>query len=481
MTLRFVLTVAALLGAPGPALAARYTLAQLVKKVTEEHPGVVAERAMVAMRRAQLLEQQLRWTPEGEARFLATGAPEVRCLDEPLGPDPLKSSQLNPDEVARRNNCLRTTVVDLLRSAPGRTLGDRAPIHGPLLMFNAQLRQPIYTFGKIESAIQAAKGGIAYQSGLTDAATLDLAVGAVRVYAQLKAAREAVQAVTGALARMAAWRDEVNDELEGPGSRFTEADLLRIRVHLVNMAAWEREHRRNVKAAHEALKALTGDPAADLEDDDEPLELKGVPREVDAWLARMRADRPELKWADGGMHYYRAWQRLHLTFALPDIALVSGIGWGASPTFDLPTLGYGSLPASALGGGFVFALRQPLDLGQKVVRWDGIRHEARMQAARLRLGLAFWSFETRKAHLDFLEALGRLEALDRVMRVTRGWYAAVDQNLAIGVYTDGRELIEVMLNRLHFDIRRAYAEQDALIALAVLRRMSGQPIVGGTP
>jgi hypothetical protein len=463
--------------APGLARAERYTLEALVDRVSRQHPGVVAQRATVAMRKAQRLEQQLRWVPSGDARLLVTGAPDVRCIDSEIVP----ASKSGHTTEQRLTNCIRTNVVDLARSGPGTSLYDRAPIHAPLVGFGAGITQPLYTSGKIEAAIGAAKGGVAYEEGALARDTADLALGAIRVWTQIKASRMAIDAIETNVKATRDWRDRINAELDGRNAaRFTEADVLRLGVHLVNLQTSILGERRNLLAALEALKALTDDPAADV--DEAELAWTWGDVEVPAasvWQERMLADRAEVKWAQGGLAYYKAWRRLHLSFMLPDFAMITGIGAGYAPSFDFPTLGFAALPASSIGGAFGFAMRQPLDLGPKLLRWDSIRHEERMHQIRFRLGLRYWAFETGKAHLDFVEAKRRLDGLRQAEKITRGWYAAVDENLAVGLYTDGREILEVLNNWMSFHMRRASATQDTIMAMATLRRMSGQPLLGG--
>jgi outer membrane protein TolC len=452
---------------PAPAHAERYTLRALVAKVSKESPSVVAARAAVAMRRAQLLEQQMRWLPEGDARFFATSAPNVSCQD-PMG----KGSA-----AARLDDCFTTNVVDLTRSAPGTSWVDRAPFHGPLLNFGIALRQPIFTSLKIESAIGSAKGGIGVDEANLQTAELDVALNAVRVFTQVKTGRGVVATLETALSMALGWGDRVEREMDGANrARYTESDRIRLRMNATNMRTQVLDQQRNLNAAVEALRAITGDPQADVDEselewDDPPVEPPAV------WRERMMEARPEMRYARAGMRYYTAWRRLQLGWALPDVALISSLGWGYSPTFDLPNLGFANLPASALGGGLGFGLRQPLDLGPKLMHFHQIDRERAMQQSRFKLGIAWWTLEVDKAWLDLDEARRRLAQNQRGERLTQGWYASVDENLALGLTVDGRELVEVILIWSGFRVRRLQSVADSVVALAQLRRMSGQPVL----
>src|SRR5262245_24029157 len=119
------LFLALVLSAP-PAFAARYTLGSLIAKVTHESPTVMAARASVVQKRALLLEQQMRWMPDGEAGFNGSGAPKVR-LQQSGDPLPGLPPGATPPQTI-------TTVVDLLRPESA-TLGDKAPFDAARLIW----------------------------------------------------------------------------------------------------------------------------------------------------------------------------------------------------------------------------------------------------------------------------------------------------------------------------------------------------------
>jgi outer membrane protein TolC len=446
-----------LAGAPRVARAERYALWSLVERMQHEHPAVIAARATLAMRRAQLLEQQLRWTLDGDARFVLAGAPKVDCV-----PDP-------------GSNCLSTKQVDLVRPEPGPKA---APVDGYQYSFSMWMRQPLFTSGKISSAVGAARGGVGMEQANLAANELDVALTAVRTFVQVKTARSIIDTLETGMGTMRQFLDHVERDRSGPNSfHYSEADVLRLKLQLANTRTWLLEQRRNLLAAEEALHALTADPRADVDMEELQWNDRVVP-DVEFWRERMLESRPELLSARAGLRYYGSWRSLQLAWALPDAALVGNMGFGASPSIAQPPLGYANLPAGSPGAGFYAGIRQPLDIGQKIVRWQQVRHEERMQLARFQLGLGWWSLEVDKAWLDFVEAKQRLDENLRAEHVIQGWYAAVNENLALGLYIDGREMVEVMINWMSLRMRRLQALGDSMVALATLRRLSGQRILG---
>ena len=434
-----------------PAEAARYTLGQLVEKVTRESPSIVAARAAVAVRQAQVLEQQLRWLPDGEAGATLYGAPAVR-YDV-------------PDSTAT------TDIVDLTRSVPDKSLFDRAPIHAVRITLGADLRQPLYTFGKIAAAIGSARGGLAYDSGNLTRDELDVGLTAVRIYTQIRVARIALDSVEQTLQQMRDWEKQIDVALDGKNPlRFGETDLARMRLSIVNTEIAKLDYERNFVAAREALRQLTNDPSADTDEAD--FAYTGSSQEAE--VARDIARRPEVLASRAGLDYYGKWHHLHLSFALPDVGFVSSAWGGYVPNTD-PN----NPQVWTLAGGYVgLVLREPLDFGPKLMRWMQIGHEERMQRARFAMGYGYWQLELLKARLDFREAYTRLAKTQKAEGVTHGWYAAVHSNLALGLATDGRELVDVMMSWCGYRVQHAQAVADTLIALATLQRMSGEPILG---
>lgn len=447
--------------------ASRYTLKQLIDRAEAVSPSVESARATVDMRRAQLLEIQLHWLPEGETAFRASSAPDVRCMN-PFG-------KASFDD--RLSDCKTTNVVDLERGAPGTTLGDLAPFAGPNLFWYMQFRQPFFTSLKIESAIKASRGGIGVAEADVRSAELDVAVTAVRLYTQIKNERVALATLETSMGVLTGWSTYVEGELNGKNRpHFTESDGIRMRLMLSGMRSAVDGHKKNLNAALAALRVLTSDPQADVDEADLSWQNRDV-GDQKLWRDLMMEGKPEIQYARAGMRYYKYWHRLQLTWAAPDVALVTTLAWGYSPTFDIPSLAFVNLPAGALGGGLGFGLHEPLDLAGKIMHARQVRHDWQSQETRFQLGLAWWTVEIDKAWLDLDESRKRLELFRRGEKLTQGWYALVDEQLAMGLAPDGRDFVEVILSWSGFRMGSTQAMADSMVNLAVLRRLAGQPIL----
>ena len=467
---RSELVLLCVLSLAGPAHAERYTLATLLGRVSEESPAIVAARAQLAARRAQLLEQQLRWLPAGEARLYVSSSPTVRCLSpsSPAGGD---------SESERLSHCVDTNVVDLLRGVPG---ADRSPFQEPLGNFSMALAQPLFTSSKISSAIGAARGGVGAAEAGVAVAQGDVAMTAVHTFAELKAARASLSTIDTGRGKLRDWleRSEKGSD-DAKRSRFSEADRLRVRLALEDTRMTLLDQERLIEVSLEVLRALTGDPQADVDESERESDFQRRPVPSQAELHElMRRDRPEVRQGESGLFSLRQLRRLQGALALPDLLLLTGFRWGFASGLDIPTLAFVDLPPNAPGALLGLALHESLAFGVNLARWRQATLEERMQRQRFGLGLIYWTLELDKAWLDHREARERLALTTRAEQLTQAWYATIDRKLTNGAAVDGRDLVDVISSWMSSRLQRVNALRDAVVTLATLRRLSGQPILG---
>ena len=92
---------------PASADARRYTLAELLEKVSRDYPGVTAAKEGQAASEAQLSQANRLWWPSGQLTFGITGSPDIKCTDgNAMG-------TVSPDKDARQRNCIATSATDL--------------------------------------------------------------------------------------------------------------------------------------------------------------------------------------------------------------------------------------------------------------------------------------------------------------------------------------------------------------------------------
>ncbi|HEX4457583.1 MAG TPA: TolC family protein [Polyangia bacterium] len=435
------------------AVAESYTLEDLVARAAKS-PNVAAAREARAAAHAQLRQAQLLWAPSGDLVVNMYGAPDVKCNSIPDGV------------------CLTTSVTDLVHSANGEPLSERLPIHNFLLGFNVSVVQPLYSFGKIEALQALGEDGLAAADAQLARDRADLVVTSVRAYWLAKTARTELAILQSAEAQLKSWQARIEAQLDGDNRRgYTEADLARLKIALVNMRGQIVDQRRVATAARDAVRVLVDDNEADVDDAELELVHDGPATPLGQWEERAVL-RPELRQLRAGLKASHDHHTLVLTQLLPDMVLASGIGDGYNSfaAGNRPPTVYQPQPAGALGGGLALVLHEHLDFGASLATLAQLRHEDVANHAKAKQALGGIDIEVGKAWADMEEARARAETTANAERTARGWVTSVDEDLAVGTYRDLREMMESFRSWVDWRLRHVQAIGDANIAWVVLRR-----------
>lgn len=453
-----------LLAGAEPAKAARYTLDALLAKVKSEYPGVRAAEESLNAAKAQLGQAQRLWVPSGDVNFWITGAPKVQCQ----GPGPGFAS--SPDKITRETNCVTTNVTDLLHT--GNDFLDAAPIRGVALGLSVNVLQPLYTFGKIESANGAAKAGVEAAKGGLELARADVVFNAIRAYWGLKWSRASIATLEEGIDKLRDWTGRIDAAISGANpQKYTEGDLARLKIALENAELVRIDIQRGVKLAIAAMRVLTGDPEADV--DEEEIEvLERSPKPLSFYEDAALTHRPEAKQLEAAVFAAKNWRRLKLADMLPDFGLLTNFNYTYASSVDNPANAFMN-HSNGLGFGLVLVAKTSLEFGVRSGRYAQAAADERAIAQRRIQALGGIALEIDKAYADLEEARERANRTNHGEKVARGWYNAVDQSLQAGLYTDGRELTDAARNYFEFRLRHLSAIMDANIALGWLYRTSG--------
>ena len=443
-----------------PAAARTYRLADLLEKVGREYAGVQAAQEGQHMAEAQLSQANRLWAPTGEVTFGITGSPDIKCTDGNA------SGIVSPDQRYRERNCIATTATDLRSTSKLAIL----PLHGVALNVQARILQPLYTFGKIESAQALAHAAVDNAKAQVEKDRNEARLNALRAYYGLKLARAAKGTLDDGKGQLASWVTKIDSDIDKGKSAYSESDLIRLKIALDNAELVGLDFERTLEFALGAIRYLTNDPEADIDGDDlDDVELVDQPLSFYQDTARLH--RPEARMLDAGRAATAANRRLQIAQMLPDLGLATSVGYGLATGVDDPQSAFVNRP-NFLGAGLALVARQPLDFALKLGRYDEAKAQERQMAARRDQALGAIGLEIRKAWLDTVEAKGRGKVLAHAEKIARGWYHATDQALETGV-ADSRDVAESARNYVELRIRHLQSLMDQNIALAVLRNSAG--------
>jgi outer membrane protein TolC len=450
----------------GGAQASRWTLDELVKKVQRDAPSVLAAQHALESAQDNLRAAQFGWLPAGDATLGLSGSPNVKCLG--------LHSDLNPqtdvplaDQALREQNCLRTNVVSL--NGPSTDYYAIAPIHGIVLQLNINLNQTLYSFGRLEAGIEAAKAQLETAKGNLEAAQAEAVWYANRAYWGLKASRAAVDALGEAVDKLKEWVQTIDDELNGKNkARYSESDLKRMQIALAYANTQLFDQQRNMAYAKEALQFLADEPDADIDESD--LELMDNPDPLPTWQSRALLLRPEYHLLRANDAYARSQRKARRADLMPQLLFTSSLAYGFASSMDTPQNYYFNRP-NYLNVTFGLSLGIGLDFGPKAMRLIQARREEEASILRSRASVITNSTEIAKAYEDYNEARLRAKEAARGEKISRGWYFSVQSNVQSGL-AEAREMVESLQNYFTFRLRNFQSTYDANVALALLRRVT---------
>ena len=438
-------------------MARKYTLAELIDRVSASYSGVQAAQANVDSARAQLAQANGLMWPQGTLNFGITGTPDVQCADA--------TGAMNANQQLRERNCVQTNVVDF-RSNFEQIL----PVHGVGLNFNITFVQPLYTFGKLAAARHAAQAGIEVATAQVDKDRADAIMNVTRAYWGLKWSRAAFATLDDGRHRLREWVDKIDAALDQPKSPYTPADLSRMKLALdtAEYSILDIEKAREI--ALSGVRLLTGDREADVDGDElDVIELDEHP--LDYYEEAAIVSRPESRMLSAGLRAARAGRQLGLANLLPDIGILTSLNLGYASSVDDPNNAFMNHP-NTVGFSLALVLRYNLDVASRVGAWKKAKADERMLEARRRQALGGIAVEIETAWIDTSTARKKYQLLAHSEKVARGWYNAIDEAMNVGT-GNARDLVEAARNYFELRLRHLQAIMDVNLAVAQLKLATG--------
>ena len=326
--------------------------------------------------------------------------------------------------------------------------------------------QPLYTFGKIQHARDAARAGLDAQRALADEAAGDAASDAARAYWGLKLARE-----------LGAMLDDGIDEIAKAQQDFAEKkdatiqDRQRVAVLLAEAKAQRAEAADGEALALAGLRAVTADDRADIDD----TELAPVDHVIldEHGIAVAAERRPQSVAARAGAHAADELLEYERAQYFPDIALVGSAAYSYATDVQEPISAFAYDPYFRQGAGLGVGVQWTIEPWNTRARADRARAEAHKLHAQSELAALGARFDAETARADATTAHDKLAAAAEGEKAARTWLAAVLQNEAIGT-AESRDLADAYLAWFQMRSRWATAVFQWNVAVVRLDRATGE-------
>jgi multidrug efflux system outer membrane protein len=428
-------------GSEHPAAAHAYTLRECLALADRNFANLSAARARLALTHAQLDEAT--WTPWFQ--WSASSA---------FGPSPELSGTLDYTQSTQS-------------SLNVNSLG---PV--PFLAFNVSGSIPIYTFGKLETAREAAEANVRVGEWDLEKQRQTMRLDVRRAYYGVQLARDATYVVDNALGQLDRAIQATKDKLARGAPNVGEVDLLRMEAYRQDIGAQSLQAPKGEAYGLGALRFITGvEEHFDLVDD--PLVTPDRPlAALVQYLAAARLLRPDVNMARATVAARTAAVDYSRAKLFPDVGLALSATFQTTPGARSQLNVWASDSFNQFFYSVGLGVQWGLDLLPKAARQaqaeSQLEESLSLEEGSLGTALA----EVERAYADAREAKGREEILGDAEHDAKQWVAIVEDQVDLGTAEEGA-LLEPLRAYGSARVRHLYALMDYNVAMSNLALASG--------
>jgi len=443
-----------ILAQAGPA-PAELTLEDLLKAALERDGRVMAAHAQLDAYRAKYDQAKWLWFPAAKLDVLFGGPVGRRELDCPDDP-----------------NCVR------LKDRSAYSYGDLSA--GVSFAVGGQLEVllPIYTFGKISEAKNAALAGVDAGEAGIEKARQDVALEVRRAYygwilanASVEILEDGERKLKEAEKKLIKMLDELNEDV-------TDRDLFKLRYYSAQVKSMLVQTRSGRKVALDALRFLTGVEGLGKDKKLHEMDLKAPapPSETpNDYLGKAKKLRPELKQLNAAVDAASAAVEIQKSSFFPDFYIAGYIKGSYSPAHDFIENSLLRRGYTYYDHGLTLGMRITLDIPQKMARLDEAQANLRRIRAQESQAAEAVGLQIRK-RLETLKSAGEnLKVLKKGRRAAKAWMRANFMSYGVGL-SNTKDLLDSLAAYAKARMELFKAHHDTLVARDRLKAAVGEDL-----
>lgn len=339
------------------------------------------------------------------------------------------------------------------------------------------LVQPLFTFGKLAAAVEAASGGIgAHRAGL-DGSRFDLEQQVARAYYLLLLANQLRSLANESRAEIETARRTIVQKLEADTGEFTYTDLHRIDRFVYDVEENANKVVKSLGLASSALRILMGLSSSDslvLADGSlKPVDVQIRP--LEHYLSLVEG-RPDLGQIREGLRVRSAQVRAVRTDLFPQVFLAGRFKYGFAPNRDRQRNPFLKDEFNVTELGAVLGFRQSLSFASTSAKVKEARLAYEKLGYQARLATQGARLEIESAYRSLIEARANIGSARKARRATRRWFVSARDGFNAGLEEAG-EMVDAVKE---YGIIRAKYYQAVLeynLAWVALTRATGNSIL----
>ncbi len=350
----------------------------------------------------------------------------------------------------------------------------------PLLLGQASLVQPIWTFGKIAALKRLAAQGVEIGQATNRIAADEMRYQIARAWWGLVVVAQMDDMIRDGKKRFLEEKDRQERMRDTADDKFNQNDLMKINIYYADFEDKIRQAERSKQQALDGLRmAMAETTEVDVVADIvgfKPLEFATLP--VAAYEALALANAPKLLAYRHGVAARVEQVSLARNNTLPDIGLIAKVAGTYAPSQNgaVTTGSLGAIPGSGVDFGGGIALRWSLDIGRLLAQID----QAKVQADQAQLAeqgeREKTRMDVRQLYREMIDWRAMVDVHEKAKTSAQGWLNATMQTYDDGFESDYNEV----LRAIEAYYRRRLTWLDAVynynVAVAALSRAVGMDV-----
>jgi outer membrane protein TolC len=342
----------------------------------------------------------------------------------------------------------------------------------PFFQFGLSGVVPLYTFGKIGSALEAAEANVRVSEWDMEKWKQTMRMDVRRAYYGMQLARDAKYVGDDALARLDKAIQGMKDRIARGDQNVSDVDRLNLEMARQEAYVQTLQAPKGEAYAIAGLRFLTGvETGFDIVD--APLRRPDRPLVAIAqYLEAARILRPDVNMARAGIAARKALVDYNRARLFPDIGVGLGADFASTPSAVQQYNVWASDPFNHFYYYISLGARWSLDLLPQAARTQQAEAQLEETRALERLALGNAELEVEKAYADAVEAKGREEAWDKAEHLGKEWIVNVQDHIDLGTW-DERMLLWPLRSYLNARVQHLTALMDYNLAMSNLALVSG--------
>ena len=346
---------------------------------------------------------------------------------------------------------------------------------GAFVRVEVNALQPLWTWGRLKAATDAAAAGAEARKFLVDDTANAIRTRVLQLVMGIRLATRLLSIGADVQNALKEADTRVQKSLKANDGEISPEDRYRIEIFRSQLTQRIADGERAVQVARVGLAAtLALEPAQlQLRDDPLPDTAQIRPPNLEAALADAASMRPDLKALDKGIVAKEADVRASRAELFPQLGLVGQFAYSRAAGRDTITNPYVGDYFNALTIGAALAIRQNLSFWTVITRTN--KKDAELDTLRKQRAGALRGIrvEVETAVADLNAAITKREASAKAVAAGRSWFRSATLNFGVGV-GDGRDLIDAYRGYAEAQYGDAQATFDLLAAQARLEQVTGR-------